>query len=99
MLLLTVVDFIIEVSKTTGIILDPTYSGKAVYGFVQELNKNPKRFKGNRILYIHTGKGVCTSVVVLDSTVGTKRLVRKSIAAQLNFNQIFHNFYLLYKLE
>lgn len=45
-----------NMGATTGVVLDPTYTGKAVRGLVSELNKNPSRFKGNQILFIHTGK-------------------------------------------
>ncbi|XP_052103570.1 uncharacterized protein LOC127737077 [Mytilus californianus] len=48
-------EFIQSVSKNTGIILDPCYTGKAANGLVQELTSNPDRFQGNRILFIHTG--------------------------------------------
>ncbi|KAL5005385.1 hypothetical protein ScPMuIL_018841 [Solemya velum] len=47
--------FLAEVSSTTGIMVDPVYTGKAVRGLVQELNKNPHRFKGRRVLFLHTG--------------------------------------------
>ena len=50
------VDYIVEVAKTTGIILDPTYTGKCVNGLVKAIKNNRSRFKGRRILYIHTGK-------------------------------------------
>lgn len=45
-----------NIGATTGVVLDPTYTGKAVRGLVSELNNNPSRFKGNKILFIHTGK-------------------------------------------
>ncbi|XP_069114459.1 uncharacterized protein [Argopecten irradians] len=48
-------DFLSSVAVTTGIMLDPTYSGKAALGMVRELNNNQHRFKGNRILFLHTG--------------------------------------------
>ncbi|KAL3846757.1 hypothetical protein ACJMK2_017718 [Sinanodonta woodiana] len=48
-------DFILEVSQSTGIMLDPVYTGKAVKGMVYEIQNNPSRYKGNRILFIHTG--------------------------------------------
>ena len=44
-----------EISSQTGIVLDPVYTLKGVRGMLTELKKNPNRFKGNRILYIHTG--------------------------------------------
>lgn len=48
-------EFIMQVCITTGIFLDPVYTAKAALGLVHELNHNPSRFKGNRILFIHTG--------------------------------------------
>ncbi|RDD45412.1 Bifunctional D-cysteine desulfhydrase/1-aminocyclopropane-1-carboxylate deaminase, mitochondrial [Trichoplax sp. H2] len=47
--------FAYDVSKSTGIILDPVYNTKAVKGMLHELEHNPERFQGRRILYIHTG--------------------------------------------
>ena len=49
-------DFSVKVAQETGIMTDPVYTGKALYGLVQELNNNPSRFKGRRILFLHTGK-------------------------------------------
>ncbi|XP_046335287.1 bifunctional D-cysteine desulfhydrase/1-aminocyclopropane-1-carboxylate deaminase, mitochondrial-like [Haliotis rufescens] len=48
-------DFIVEVSSTTGVLVDPTYTGKAAWGLVQEMKNNPGRFKGRRVLFLHTG--------------------------------------------
>ena len=48
-------EFMMNVGATTGVILDPTYTGKAVRGMVLELQVNPDRFQGKRILFIHTG--------------------------------------------
>lgn len=48
-------EFIQAVSRDTGIILDPCYSGKAAYGLTKELQSNHHTFQGNRILFIHTG--------------------------------------------
>jgi len=36
--------------------VDPVYNIKAIRGMLHEMKKNPGRFKGHRILYIHTGK-------------------------------------------
>ena len=49
-------EFIREVALKTGIILDPVYTVKAAMGMVKELRKNPTRFRGRRILYLHTGE-------------------------------------------
>ncbi|KAL9965383.1 hypothetical protein ACROYT_G029177 [Oculina patagonica] len=46
---------ILEISSTTGILLDQVYNIRAVTGMLAEMKTNPGRFKGRRILYIHTG--------------------------------------------
>ncbi|KAJ7388375.1 hypothetical protein OS493_038020 [Desmophyllum pertusum] len=46
---------ILEITSTTGVLVDPVYNIKAIRGMLAEMNHNPGRFKGRRILYIHTG--------------------------------------------
>jgi D-cysteine desulfhydrase len=47
-------EFIIGLSQLEGVILDNVYTGKAMYGFVQEIKKGTfKKYKN--ILFIHTG--------------------------------------------
>ncbi|XP_048744229.1 uncharacterized protein LOC125657593 isoform X2 [Ostrea edulis] len=48
-------EFIMDTGAKTGVILDPTYTGKAARGLVSELQNNPQRFQGNKILFVHTG--------------------------------------------
>ena len=50
-------EFILAVAQTTGVTLDPTYSGKGLFYFVHDVVKNhPDIFqKGQRVLYLHTG--------------------------------------------
>ena len=56
---------IVEISRTTGIMVDPVYNVKAIRGMLHEMNTNPGRFKGHRILYIHTGEyNLSTSSVI-----------------------------------
>jgi D-cysteine desulfhydrase len=43
-----------DLARTEGIFLDPVYTGKAFYGMVKELERNPGCF-GERIVFIHTG--------------------------------------------
>lgn len=43
-----------ELARREAIIVDPTYTGKAYYGMVRELEKFPKRF-GERVVFLHTG--------------------------------------------
>lgn len=47
--------FIANVAKTTGVILDPVYCGKAAFGFAETVKKNPSLWKGKKILFLHTG--------------------------------------------
>ncbi len=44
--------------------VDPTYTLKAVRGMVSEMQKNPARFKGKRVLFLHTGN-CCISSLLL----------------------------------
>lgn len=48
------IEFIHELAKLEGVILDPVYTGKAMYGLANEIKKG--NFKSyNNILFIHTG--------------------------------------------
>ncbi|XP_060204267.1 putative D-cysteine desulfhydrase 1, mitochondrial [Lycium barbarum] len=47
--------FVKQVAEATGVILDPVYSGKAAYGMMKEMNENPRKWEGRKILFIHTG--------------------------------------------
>lgn len=48
------IDFISNFAKTEGVVLDPVYTGKAMYGMVSEIQKQSfTRYKN--ILFIHTG--------------------------------------------
>jgi len=43
-----------EAARTEAIFLDPVYTGKAFYGMVEELKRDPACF-GERIVFLHTG--------------------------------------------
>ncbi|MBL4634640.1 MAG: pyridoxal-phosphate dependent enzyme, partial [Kofleriaceae bacterium] len=43
-----------DMARRDAILFDPVYTGKAFFGLVSELSKNPERF-GKRIVFIHTG--------------------------------------------
>ena len=47
--------FVHAVALRTGIILDPVYSGKALYNFVEDVKKNPDEWKDKKVLFVHTG--------------------------------------------
>ncbi|KAG6584431.1 putative D-cysteine desulfhydrase 1, mitochondrial, partial [Cucurbita argyrosperma subsp. sororia] len=48
-------NFVKEVPESTGVVLDPVYSGKAAYGMMIDMSENPKKWEGRKILFIHTG--------------------------------------------
>ena len=41
--------------EIAGIVLDPTYSGKALHGFLKDVKANTESWKGRRVLFLHTG--------------------------------------------
>ncbi|THG15438.1 hypothetical protein TEA_020917 [Camellia sinensis var. sinensis] len=47
--------FVKEIAEATGVVLDPVYSGKAVYGLMKDMVENPTKWEGRKILFIHTG--------------------------------------------
>ncbi|KAK9118014.1 hypothetical protein Scep_016107 [Stephania cephalantha] len=47
--------FIKEVAETTGVILDHVYSGKAAFGLWKDMKKNPSKWEGRKVLFVHTG--------------------------------------------
>ena len=59
-----VVEQLVSIAATTGVVLDPTYTLKGVQGLLGEMEKNPARFKGKRILHIHTGNLDCYTGVI-----------------------------------
>jgi D-cysteine desulfhydrase len=46
--------FYLKLARQEGILLDPTYTGKAFRGMLAELKKDPDRF-GRNILFLHSG--------------------------------------------
>jgi len=48
------IEFIHKIAKLEGVILDPVYTGKAMYGLVEEIKKGTLK-EYNKILFIHTG--------------------------------------------
>ncbi|PIN25515.1 D-cysteine desulfhydrase [Handroanthus impetiginosus] len=47
--------FVREIAETTGVVLDPVYSGKATYGMMRDMAENPEKWEGRKVLFIHTG--------------------------------------------
>jgi len=49
-------EFVTNFARGTGIVLDPVYSGKALYQFVNSvIAETPDTFRGKRLLFWHTG--------------------------------------------
>lgn len=48
-------DFIADFAVETGVVLDPVYSGKALYQFIKEVMNKPEEFRNSRIMFWHTG--------------------------------------------
>lgn len=44
-----------NIAETTGIMLDPVYSGKALAGMLKDMMDNPEDWEGRKVLFIHTG--------------------------------------------
>ena len=53
------VETIVEVMSETGVSLDPEFCVKGVRAMLCEMDKNPARFAGKRVLFIHSGNLNC----------------------------------------
>lgn len=51
----TELEIIMQVARTTSIIVDPVYSGKAVVGMLDLMKNKPNVFLGRKLLFVHTG--------------------------------------------
>ena len=47
-------DFIRDFARMEGLVLDPVYTGKCMYGFACEVDKGSFQKSGN-VLFLHTG--------------------------------------------
>ena len=47
--------YIEEIGLKTGVCVDPTYTGKALYHMVEEMNTNVEYWQGKKVLFVHTG--------------------------------------------
>merc|ERR1711935_1243551 len=48
-------DFIVKFAVETGISLDPVYSGKALFQFMNEIKDNPESYRNSSVVFWHTG--------------------------------------------
>ena len=51
--------FYAKLARQEGVLLDPSYTGKAFQGMLAEIKKSPERF-GEKILFLHSGGGFGT---------------------------------------
>jgi len=67
--------FVKDIATATGIVLDPVYSGKGVYGMLKDMSSNPAKWKGRKVLFVHTGGllGLYDKVDQLSSLAGNWR--------------------------
>jgi 1-aminocyclopropane-1-carboxylate deaminase/D-cysteine desulfhydrase-like pyridoxal-dependent ACC family enzyme len=47
--------FVQDFAYDTGIVLDPVYTGKALYNFIKYVQSNIHEFRNKKILFWHTG--------------------------------------------
>ncbi|XP_073100646.1 D-cysteine desulfhydrase 1, mitochondrial [Elaeis guineensis] len=64
--------FVKDIADATGVVLDPVYSGKAAYGMLKDMSANPAKWRGRKVLFIHTGGllGLYDKVDQMASMVG-----------------------------
>ena len=66
---------LVDIVSSTGLSLDPVYTLKGVRGLLAEMGKNPGRFAGKRVLYIHTGILMSyLDVIIINSVMLTSGL-------------------------
>ena len=64
-------DLVGEVCRRTGVIIEPVYTGKSVHHLLRLTKEQPQLFKGNKILFIHTGemvKSICGAFFKMAAT-------------------------------
>ncbi len=49
-------EFLAKVAREEGLLIDPVYTGKALYGLYKTVKADPRAF-GRRVLFLHTGGG------------------------------------------
>lgn len=85
--------FVKDVALSTGIILDPVYSGKAAYGMLRDMTENPSKWKGRKVLFVHTGGllGLFDKMDQLAPTIGNwqRMLVDESIPRKDGIGKMF----------
>ena len=70
-----------DVAAATGVVLDPVYSGKAVHALLGEIRADPERWRGRKVLFVHTGGllGMYDKAAQLMGVVGEGTGVQKFV--------------------
>lgn len=70
-----------EVAESTGVILDPVYSGKALFAFMRDLESDPGRWENRKVLFLHTGGllGMYDKTDQLMSIMDEKKVARLDV--------------------
>ena len=77
-------------ARTSGIMLDPVYTGKAVKGLLHEVKVNPTRFKGQRILFIHTGMSKGHTMYKFIQMIVLVNILYLKVSEACNYNIMCH---------
>ena len=51
-------DFVANFARSTGILLDPTYTGKSLFKFCADVESGKVEIPGPNVLFWHTGGGL-----------------------------------------
>ncbi|KAL6559323.1 hypothetical protein OROGR_004440 [Orobanche gracilis] len=85
--------FVKEIAQSTGVVLDPVYSGKAAYGMMRDMAENPGKWEGRKVLFIHTGGllGLFDKTEEMASLVGNWRRmdVHESVPRKRDTGKMF----------
>ena len=69
-------EFIYHVSRETGVLLDPVYSGKALFHLIRELNEAPEVRRPMQIVVPYFSRLILSLVFVLEEVRGERHFVR-----------------------
>lgn len=83
-------ELIIELARKTGVLFDPVYTGKAFLGFIKSFLNNKAMFKGDRLLFIHTGGIFSHFDGRLDNIFSTNYLSKSNLTSPI-YNCFYGN--------
>jgi D-cysteine desulfhydrase len=48
-------EVVMRAAMETGVVVDPVYTGKALYGLLADMQANLEEWENRKVLFIHTG--------------------------------------------